>query len=280
MSLELIGHRGARGLFPENTLAGFRAAMARGVTRFELDAAVTADGVVVVHHDIALNPDIARGPDGAWLAPPAPFIKDLTRADLARYDVGRIRPGSPTASRYPDQVPEDGARIPALADILALPVHFTIEIKSVATRPTGTIPPPAMAEHVAAVIDAAGAAGRVIVSSFDWRVQRAMRRLRPAIPLAYLTSKDTVREAALWWDGATPAAHGGSVARAVAAEGGPIWSPEHPDIGQAAIEEAHALGLRVVTWTVNKTADMARLAAWGVDGIITDRPDRAPPELD
>jgi glycerophosphoryl diester phosphodiesterase len=277
MPVELIGHRGARGLFPENTRAGFAAAMARGVTRFELDAGVTKDGVVVVHHDIALNPDVARQPDGAWLAPPTPFIKDLTRAELARFDVGRIRPGSGYAARYPDQAPEDGARIPALADILGLPAHFTIEIKSVPTEPEGTLPAAAMAEHVAAAIDAAGAAERVIVSCFDWRVQRAMRRLRPAIPLAYLTSAETVRAAALWWDGATPAAHGGSVARAVAAEGGPIWSPEHPDLDRRAIDEAHALGLRVVTWTVNETTDMARLIGWGVDGIITDRPDRAPP---
>jgi glycerophosphoryl diester phosphodiesterase len=279
MGVELIGHRGARGLFPENTLAGFRAAMALGVTRFELDAAVTADGIVVVHHDTRLNPDIARNAAGAWLAPPTPRIRELTREALGAYDVGRLRPGSPTAARFPDQAPADGARIPALADILALPAHFTIEIKSIATRPDETIPPDAMAEHVAAAVDAAGAADRVIVSSFDWRVQRAMRRLRPAIPLAYLTSAETVREAATWWDGSTPAAHGNSVARAVAAEGGPIWSPEHPDIAAHDIAEAHALGLRVVTWTVNETADMARLAGWGVDGIITDRPDRAPAAL-
>jgi glycerophosphoryl diester phosphodiesterase len=278
-SVELIGHRGARGLFPENTRAGFQAAMAMGITRFELDAAVTADGIVVVHHDTALNPDIARDASGAWLVAPTPLIRNTAQAALARYDVGRIRPGSPTAARFPEQTPDDGARIPTLAEILALPAHFTIEIKSVATRPDDTIPPAAMAEHVAAVIDAAGAAERIIVSSFDWRVQRAMRRLRPAIPLAYLTSADTVREAMTWWDGSSPAAHGNSVARAVAAEGGPIWSPEYPDVGEDDIAEAHALGLRVVTWTVNRTADMERLTGWGVDGIITDHPNRAPASL-
>ena len=136
---KLIGHRGAPRERPENTLPSFLRALELQADGIELDVHCTIDRVVVVHHDIALNPDIARGPDGAWLAPPTPFIKDLTRADLARYDVGRIRPGSPTASRYPDQVPEDGARIPALADILALPAHFTIEIKSVATRPGGAV---------------------------------------------------------------------------------------------------------------------------------------------
>jgi len=276
MPVEIIGHRGARGLHPENTLDGFRAAMRAGVTRFELDAGVSADGIVVVHHDPALNPDIARGPGGAWITPPPPLLKDLTQAEIARFDVGRIRPGSPTARRFPDQVPNDGARMPTLDAVLALPAHFTIEVKSIPTHPEATIAPEAMAERVAAAIDAACAAGRITVSSFDWRVQRAMRRLRPALPLAYLTSAETVAGAPLWWNGSSPAAHGGSVARAVAAEGGDTWSPEYPDLSLDAVREAHALGLRVVTWTVNTREEMDRLIAWGVDGIITDRPDRAP----
>ena len=279
MPVELIGHRGARGLYPENTVEGFRAAIARGVARFELDAGVSADGVVVVHHDVALNPDIARDRSGAWLAAPTSLLKDLTLAEIRRFDVGRLRPGSATAARHPEQMPADGARIPELVEVLALPAHFTIEVKSLPARPEATIPAEAMAERVAAAIDAADAQTRVTVSSFDWRVQRAMRRLRPAIPLAYLTSSDTAAASRLWWDGSSQAGHGGSVARAVAAEGGAIWSPEHPEIAEADIAAAHALGLAVVTWTVNRTVDMIRLIGWGVDGVITDRPDLAPGNL-
>ena len=76
-TIDLQGHRGARGLFPENTLSGFAAALAIGVDSFELDVAVTADGVPVVSHDAALNPDLARGPDGAWLTAPGPLIRTL-----------------------------------------------------------------------------------------------------------------------------------------------------------------------------------------------------------
>src|ERR1700760_3341020 len=117
--MQVIGHRGARGLFPENTLQGFLAAAALGVSAFELDVGMTADGVAVVCHDVALNADIARDPSGAWLSSPTPLLRSLTLAELLRYDVGRLRPGSFTASQFPDQKPHDGARVPTLAAVLA-----------------------------------------------------------------------------------------------------------------------------------------------------------------
>jgi glycerophosphoryl diester phosphodiesterase len=119
-SFELQGHRGARGLFPENTLEGFAATLAMGIRSLELDVSVTADDVAVVTHDPILNPDIARGPDGAWLSGPGPAIRSLTFAELRRYDVGRLRPGSRIAGLHPRQQPHDGARIPTLADVFAL----------------------------------------------------------------------------------------------------------------------------------------------------------------
>ena len=109
----LQGHRGARGLFPENTLEGFQAAFALGVESFELDVGVTADNVVVVTHDLALNPDITRDAGGNWLVGTGPAVRDLTWDALRQYDVGRIRPGSRYAGLYPCQRACDGARIPA-----------------------------------------------------------------------------------------------------------------------------------------------------------------------
>ena len=94
-SFDLQGHRGARGRHPENSLPGFEAALELGVTTLEMDLAVTRDGVVVVHHDRRLDPARTRGPDGAWLAKPAPAIVELSRAELAVYDIGRARPGGP-----------------------------------------------------------------------------------------------------------------------------------------------------------------------------------------
>ena len=275
--IELHGHRGARGLFPENTLGGFAGALAIGVDALELDVAVTHDDVVVVTHDPRLNPDITRTMDGAWLAAPGATIRSLHQAELAGYDVGRIRPGSAYASAHPDQVPHDGATIPTLAEIMGIDpaARFNIELKSFPWHPCLAVDGAAMADAVLAVADACGAAGRIIVQSFDWRGPRRIRRTRPEVRLAWLTSGSFLAGARTWWDGPHPADFGGSVARAVAAEGGPTWGPDYADLTEETIAEAHALGLRVVPWTVNSPADMRRLIRWGVDGLITDRPDLA-----
>jgi glycerophosphoryl diester phosphodiesterase len=273
-SLGIQGHRGARALFPENTLEGFLAAAALGVEAFELDVGMTADGVVVVSHDPALNPDITRDVSGAWLTRTGPTIHSLTYAELYSYDVGRIRPASRTSFRFPDQAPHDGVRIPTLAAVLtALPnVRFTIEVKTDPAHPDATAPPHVLSDAALAIIDAAGAATRVIVESFDWRVQRHVGRVRADLRLAWLTRAETVRDATLWWDGVTDVR---SVPACVAAEGGPIWAPDHSDLTEAQVHEAHALGLLVLPWTVNRPPDISRLIGWGVDGLISDRPDLA-----
>jgi glycerophosphoryl diester phosphodiesterase len=272
--LDIQGHRGARGLFPENTLEGFRAASRLGVAAFELDVGMTADGVPVVVHDPALNPDIARDASGHWLTSRGPSVWSLTCAELRRYDVGRIRPGSRTAALFPGQQPCDGACIPTLAEVLAaLPTtRFTIEIKTDPTCPALTTSAAALADGTLAVIDQANAAVRIMIEAFDWRVQRHVRRIRPDIRLAWLTRPETERDAALWLDVA-PAGH--SVPTMVAAEGGPVWAPDHTALSRSDIDEAHALGLSVLAWTVNRPADMRRLIGWGIDGLISDRPDLA-----
>src|SRR5689334_9427102 len=134
--LDIQGHRGARGLLPENTLPAFAKALAIGVTTLEMDCAITRDGVVVVSHDSTLNPDITRTPDGRWITGATPPIRDLSYAELARYDVGRIDPASEYARRFAGQQPVDGTRMPRLADVFALArkagneaVRFNIETK-------------------------------------------------------------------------------------------------------------------------------------------------------
>jgi glycerophosphoryl diester phosphodiesterase len=246
---------------------------------FEIDVGMTADGVVVVSHDLALNPDIVRDASGAWLTGPGPLLRDLTRAELATYDVGRIRPGTLYAAQFPDQRPHDGARVPALAEVLRIGAasRFTIELKTDPRYPRRTVSPAELADATLVEVDASGTALRVILESFDWRGPRHVRRTRPDIRLAWLTRAETVRDARLWWDGPHPADFGGSVPRAVAAEGGPIWAPEHSGLTQELVAEAHDLGLLVLPWTVNDPAAMVRLLTWGVDGLVTDRPDLAPP---
>lgn len=275
--MAVIGHRGARGLFPENTLEGFQATARLGVSVFELDVGLTADGVVVVSHDPALNPDITRDASGDWLGGPGPLIHALTAAELAAYDVGRIRPGSATDRLFPDQQPCDGARIPTLAAVLGgLPeAHFIIEVKTDPLHPAWTADPPVLAEAVLAVVEPMNASGRVVIELFDWRVQRHLRAVRSDLRLAWLTRGAGFADP--WWDGIRVVDQGNSVPACVAVASGGIagasWAPHHQEVTEALVAEAHALGLAVLPWTVNEPEDMRRLMGWGVDGIISDRPD-------
>ena len=288
--LEIHGHRGARGLLPENTLPGFERAIALGVDALEFDVCMTRDGVPAVHHDTALNPDHTRDASGAWLEPPGPLLKDLDVADLTGLDVGGVRPGSRTALRFPHQEPRDGARIPTLADVLALgrraaadAIRFNVEIKSSPLGPHESAGPEALALAVAEVLRANGMISRATVQSFDWRVLRALQTLAPDIAIACLTSergwRDTVlrgqAEPSPWTAGLGVDAEGGSVPRLVHRFGAPIWMPFHADLTAESFAEARTLGLKVIVWTVNEKPDMQALARLGVDGIVSDYPDRA-----
>ena len=103
-AIDIVGHRGARALHPENTLAGFQAALAAGTRQFEADAGMTRDGVVVLCHDPFLPGDIARTPDGAWLGSRRVLLHGIDHDHLQAFDVGRLRPGSRGGRRFPRQV--------------------------------------------------------------------------------------------------------------------------------------------------------------------------------
>jgi glycerophosphoryl diester phosphodiesterase len=255
-ALDVQGHRGARGHLPENTLPGFQRALELGATTLELDVGVTRDGVVVVHHDRALNPDVARGPGGEWIGAPGPLIKDLTFEELQRYDVGRLRPGSQYARRFPHQQPLDGVRIPRLAEVLALRAHFNIETKVSPEAPHETLAPEPFALALIAEVRKAGATTRTTIQSFDWRTLKVVEREAPEIATVYLTGSRN----------ADPLA--------VHAAGGRIWSPEHATLTPHKAARARQLGLKLVPWTVNEPADIARMLELKVDGIISDYPDR------
>ncbi len=269
----LQGHRGARALFPENTIAGFQATIAMGIRTIELDVGVTRDGAVVVHHDPALNPHTTRNGSGAWLRGPGPLLRELTLADLNKFDVGRLRPGSSVARRFPQQTPHDGARIPTLDQVLTLDsdTAWNIELKLMPKHPEWTVPPEEMVERVLHVAGAAGALDRITIQSFDWRAPRHARRIRPGVARGWLTMAP-VLVGALWTGRGT--ANTDDAPEAIAAEGGGTWTPMHANLTKARLNRAHSLGLLVIPWTVNNPADMRRLIGWGVDGLITDWPDR------
>ena len=259
------------------------------MTTLELDLGLTRDGVVVASHDPSLNPDLTRGPDGRWLEGPGPLLHTLSYAELARYDVGRLRPGSPSAAAFPHQVPSDGARLPRLADVFALAgragnreVRFNLEVKTSPLRPEETAPPDAIADAVVGVVREAGLESRSTIQAFDWRVVLRVRATAPDIRTACLTSQqpdeDTVDAERPgpnpWLAGLDPGAVGGSVPSLVRAAGSGVWSPDFRDLTAPRLREAHGLDLLVVVWTVDEPEDMARLTDLGVDGIITDYPDR------
>ena len=289
-AIEIQGHRGARGLLPENTIPAFERAIELGVDVLELDLGMTRDGVPVVHHDRALDPDRTRDAAGAWLAPPGPFLNTLDLAALSEFDVGRAAPGSKIAKRFPEQIPRDGAHIPTLAEVLALgrrpgaeALRFNIETKVTPLAPEESAGPDEFARAVVAVLRTEGMIARANLQSFDWRVLAAARKLAPDLSTVCLTAEQRWIDNILrgrpgpspWTAGLDIEAFDGSVPRLVKARGCAVWSPYYRDVTEATLTEAHALGLRVVVWTVNDVDDMLDLARLGVDGIITDYPDLA-----
>lgn len=282
-AFDLQGHRGARGLAPENTLAGFEAALLIGVNTLELDIVISADGVPVISHDTVLNPDITRDASGRWLQARDQAIRRLTLAELQAWDVGRINPASRYALDFAEQVPQDGERIPTLAALFdrvralgANDVRFNIETKLQPGSAVLSASPEVFVRAILDVVRAHGMAQRVSLQSFDWRTLQIARQIAPELPTVFLTAQlprfDTVTSGD--WTLGLRVADFDTTANMVAAAGGKTWSPHHSNLSQAVLKRARALGLRVIPWTVNEPADMERLINWGVDGLITDHPDR------
>jgi glycerophosphoryl diester phosphodiesterase len=286
-AFDLQGHRGARGLAPENTLAGFALALSLGVSTLETDIAISRDGVLLISHDPALNPDITRGPDGQFLGSRGPVIWHTDFAELQRYDVGRLKPGTRYAAQYPEQKPHDGARLPKLEELFALvkksgntQVRLALETKLTPNAPDETQAPEPFARALVKAVRDAGMTQRTTILSFDWRTLQVVQKEAPEIGTVYLTiqqrSFDNIgadKPGASPWTAGLPFADHGSVPKMIKASGGRIWSSFHGDLDAAKVKQAQGLGLTVLAWTVNEPARMAQLMDMGVDGIVTDRPD-------
>ncbi len=283
-TFDLQAHRGGRGLMPENSMPAFGHALEMGVNTLELDIGVTADWAVVVAHDPYLNPVLARNVGGEWIpGPKGPLLKTMSLKMVQAYDVGRIQPGTPYAEQFKTQKPVDRTRIPRLTDVFTLVkqsganhVRFNIETKIDPTRPDDTLDPETMVDTLLNVVRGNDMTRRVTIQSFDWRTLQLVQKREPGIATVYLTiqtaNTDNVKDGR-WTAGFKLADHG-SVPKMVKAAGGAVWSPNGGSLTEPLVKEAKALGLRVIPWTINNPADMERFLAWGVDGIITDYPDR------
>lgn len=270
---DVEGHRGARGLAPENVLESFLAAFAAGVTGVELDVRLTADGHVVVWHDPTLQADKCLSDQGLVGA----RVDELTLAQLQSVDVGTL-----TLPAFPDQQPAPGARISTLRDLLAdcadvAPhVWWTIELKVDPRDPRERATRRQLVGGVLEAIHEGGIAERSFVHSFDWAVLDLARELDPTLLRSALAVVgQTYRQGSEWLGSVRWEDHGDDLPGAAAAVGAQVVSPHFSSCDGRFVERAHALGLGVLPWTVNEPDDLRRMIEIGVDGLVTDYPDRA-----
>ncbi len=289
-AFELIGHRGARGLLPENTLPGFARALSLGVRVLELDVGVSKDGHVVVSHDQRLDTDLTRDKRGLWLLADGPPLITLSLDQIKSYDVGRINPRRrPYARRFASQSPVDGTTMPTLEEVIALwrrvdrsEVRLDIEIKGRPDRPDETLAPKTYVAKVVEVLRERGMLAHAAIQSFDWRTLAEVQRQAPELPTICLTARqrwiDNVQSGrpgpSSWTAGLDVDDVGGSVPQFVKRAGCGTWSTYWRELDAAQLAEAHALGLKVLVWTVNDEKQMESFVKLGVDGIISDYPDR------
>lgn len=251
--IEVQGHRGCRGLRPENTMAGFRHAIELGVDVLELDLALSKDHVLLVTHDPEVNDQICVENQQQQL--PSRSYKDLTFAQVQSLDCGTRR-----HPKHAAQVTVPGERIPRLEQVLDLlrdhpRLRLNIEIKTFPERPERTWPPGRFAETLVPLLRRRRSLRRVTVQSFDPAALQAVARLDPGIALSALADRR------------------GEMEPMLAATGAKILSPRFTELRREDVTRFHARGVRVIPWTVNEPKQMQRLISWGVDGIITDRPD-------
>lgn len=265
---DLQGHRGARGLLPENTIPSFLKAVEIGVDTIELDLVVTGDSMLIVSHEPWFNHKISTKPNGEPVTESEAMdlnIYEMTYEETQQYDVGKR--GNPD---FPDQKPMEVTK-PLLTDAVQAienfaeennsdPVYYNIETKSQPQYYNVMVPEPEVfAQLVYDEILALGIPDRAIVQSFDVNTLIAMREIDPEVTLALLVDNRNGPEANLQKLGFTPG----------------IYSPNYRLVNQTLIEKGEQLDMKITPWTINEVPVMKRLLEMGVDGIITDYPDRA-----
>ncbi len=266
---DLQGHRGARGLMPENTIPAFLEALNYGVTTLELDVVITGDGEVLVSHEPYMSHEMCLKPGGETISPEEALkynIYKMTYAEIRQFDCG-LKPHP----RFPEQKKVKAAK-PLLRNVIAAAedhiksytfyeVDYNIEIKSV-KGDEGKFQPSVeeFSEKVFQVINQYLPWERVVIQSFDFRVLKYWHKKYPQVRLAALVENKKSVEANLKELGFSPS----------------VYSPDFKLLkSQDAVAALKKKKIRVIPWTVNEPEDMKRLKAWGVDGLITDYPNRA-----
>ena len=265
---DVQGHRGARGLLPENSIPGFILALDSGVTTLELDVAITKDKQVVVSHEPWMSASICLNTDGNRIDP-----KEEMKFNLYEMEYALIRNfdcGSLGNERFPGQKKLRVTK-PLLKDVIIdvekhiksftqYEVDYNIEIKSDKTGDGKFHPAPAeFADIVIKLIDEYIPLNRVVIQSFDFRVLTYIHEKYPKIRLAALVENNNSVEKNLVDLGFSPN----------------VYSPFYKSLTIESVQKLKEKKIRVIPWTVNEIQEMMDLKKMGVDGLITDYPDRA-----
>jgi glycerophosphoryl diester phosphodiesterase len=256
-----FAHRGGAALMPENSPAAFRNAIALGAEGAELDVQLSADGVAVVYHDLRLNSGYTRK-DGAWLGAATPRIKDVSLADLRRFDIGRARPGSAYATAHPLQAATDGEHIPTLEEVMTLAKtapDFRLLVELKCDLSDDSADPVALADAALTVVEAADFLSRVVFVGFDWRALARVKQRQPKAEIWCTTDEKIAGTTGLF--------------EIIKGMGGAGWFPHFSSLTAEAATLARSYGLKLAAWTVNDESEMRRLKALNIDAICTDRPD-------
>ncbi len=288
-TIQIYAHRAGRGLMPEQTMPAYVEALRLGSDYVDMDIGMTKDGVIVITHDLGLNPNLTRDENGNWVTEAIP-IHSMTLEQVQKYNVGKLKPGAPYGSYFPHQRSVDTC-IPTLKEVVDYvkkvagdKVGFQIEIKNDPTKPDLTATPKEFAEALYKLMREEGIIDRTEVQAFDWQCLIELNKLDPKIKTAYLTDHTTEvmddTEKGTWIAGLKPKDYDYSLPKMVKHFGGYCWEPYEKDLTKKELEEAHKLGLKVVVWGWPEQegsefdyAEVEKMIDWKVDGIITDRPD-------
>ncbi|MGB0935602.1 MAG: glycerophosphodiester phosphodiesterase family protein [Alphaproteobacteria bacterium] len=271
MSLDIIGHRGARGFLPENTLEAIRYALDQGVAGIEIDVQITKDGHVVAHHDPWVNQDTTVGPAELIGKP----LHQLSLAQVKQLNIGRLAPGTAYAKRFPNQRPLAHAAVPTLPEVLALvrdKAKLYIEVKTHTDYPE--LPQAdAVVPLILRDIKQAGMQDQCVLISFDWNALK----LAAGLDTIYLVEVGvqfprSITEPSQMVLGMTYHQIHYCPACAVKAQGGHWWGPDGTWLRDEDIRQAKQLGITTNVWTVNDVDQSQHLADLGVESVTTDYP--------
>lgn len=281
------------GLYPKNSLSGFKYCLSQQIDGIEFDVHLATDNALVIQHDYFLNKRITRNKQGQYVEEKHPPICQLSSRQLAEYDIGRYKPGSPEAMDYRDYQPIDGEPIPTLASFISSydkQQHVSalwIELKTTPYQREISSDPNALLEQIILVLTEADLLDRSVLLAFEWDLLIKAKALVPEIRTDFLTINDRyIKQAhrnapdidpALMYGEYAPGKFNGDIPAAISAAGGDWWGPYVHDVTRADVIAARARDIRVNLWGVDSTEQGIKAALkLGADALTLARPDKVP----